>query len=68
MGCEAGRYNETSTRWGIFVVTASLECPTKAKEVSSHEVRLTPLDTRFTRGTFSPWGKTDMLVRGKLIF
>ena len=46
MGCEAGRC-KTSTPYGIFIVTPSLEgWPTKAKEAPSpHEVRLTPLDT-----------------------
>ena len=46
MACEAGRC-KTSAAQGIFIVTPSLEgWPTKAKEApSSHEVRLTPLDT-----------------------
>ena len=46
MGCEAGRC-KTSTPYGIFIVTPSLEgWPTKAKDAPSpHEVRLTPLDT-----------------------
>ena len=47
MGCNAGRYNKTSTPQGIFIVIPSLEgWPTKAKEgPSPHEIRLTPLDT-----------------------
>ena len=47
MECEAGRCNKTSTTKGIFILIPSLEgWPTNAKEVpSSHEVRLTPLDT-----------------------
>ena len=46
MGCEAGRC-KTSTPYGIFIVTPSLEgWPTKAKEAPSpHEVRLATLDT-----------------------
>ena len=46
MGCEAG-WCKTSTLWGIFIVTPSLEgWPTKAKEAPSpHEVRLASLDT-----------------------
>ena len=46
MRCEAGRC-KTSTPYGIFIVTPSLEgSPTKAKEAPSpHEVRLAPLDT-----------------------
>ena len=47
MGCEAGRYNKTSTPEGIFILLQSLEgWSTQAKEAPSpHEVRLTPLDT-----------------------
>ena len=46
MGSEAGRC-KISTSKGIFIETPSLEgWPTKAKEApSTHEVRLTPLDT-----------------------
>ena len=46
MGCKAGQCNKTSTPYGIFIVTPSLDRgPTKTKEVPSpHEVRLTPLD------------------------
>ena len=47
MGCEAGRYNKTSTQSGIFIVIPSLEgWPTKTKKAPSlHEVKLTPLET-----------------------
>ena len=48
MGCKSGQCYTTSTLYGIFILTQSLEgCwPTKAKEtLPSHEVRLTPLDT-----------------------
>ena len=46
MGCEADRI-KTSTPYGIFIVTPSLEwLPTKAIEAPSPlEVRLAPLDT-----------------------
>ena len=46
-GCKAG-WCKTSTPWGIFIVTPSLEgWPTKIKEtLSPHEVRLAPLDTK----------------------
>ena len=47
MGCEAGCCNKTSTPYGIFIVTPSIEgWSTKVKEVPSpYEVRLTPLGT-----------------------
>ena len=47
MGDEAGQC-KTSTPYGIFIVTPSLEgSPTKAKEARSpHEVRLALLDIK----------------------
>ena len=47
MRCEAVRCDKKTIPLDIFIVTASLEkWTTKAKEApSSHEVRLTPLDT-----------------------
>ena len=47
MECKVGRCNKTSTPYGIFIETPSLEgWPTRAKGAPSlHEVGLTPLDT-----------------------
>ena len=47
MGCKAGWYSKTSTSYGNFIVTPSLEgCPTKVKEAPSpYEVKLDSLDT-----------------------
>ena len=47
MECETGRCSKTSTPYGIFIATPSLEeWPTKAKEAPfPHEVSLAPLDT-----------------------
>ena len=60
MGCKPGRC-KTSTQYGIFIVTTSLEgWSTKAKEApSDHELRLAPLDTN----PVFQWLGDDLLPR-----